>query len=263
MRWTDRERAIRSKRGVWRRFRGPWTAKSAGKLTRNCSSRKKEGLRKRLASKDFCKKHPDLAVLLDKEGERLVTLRRRERALETLSMSDAVLRLGVRLIDRYEAVKRRMGYLDYDDLIERTLTLLDRGEMADWALYKLDGGIDHILLDEAQDLSPEQWRIVRLLSEEAFSGEGARSVSRTLFAVGDEKQSIYSFQGACPGEFRRMSAFFREKAKGAKKAWRDIELSRSLPVRAGPARDRRRVFRPGVRFRTTRLSIDAARDETG
>ena len=68
-------------------------------------------------------------------------------------------------------------------------------------LYKLDGGLDHILVDEAQDTSPAQWDVIRALAEEFFSGSGAREVARTLFAVGDEKQSIYSFQGAAPTMF--------------------------------------------------------------
>ena len=69
-------------------------------------------------------------------------------------------------------------------------------------LYKLDGGLDHILIDEAQDTSPEQWAIVRKLTEEFFAGDGVRDgATRTVFAVGDEKQSIFSFQGADPTQF--------------------------------------------------------------
>ena len=78
-------------------------------------------------------------------------------------------------------------------------------------LYKLDGGIEHILVDEAQDTSPEQWRIVGSLTEEFFAGKGAHDGStRTLFAVGDEKQSIFSFQGAAPEEFGRNRRIFRD-----------------------------------------------------
>ena len=80
--------------------------------------------------------------------------------------------------------------------------------------YKLDQGIDHILIDEAQDTSPDQWEVVRQLAEEFFSGLGARdNVHRTIFAVGDEKQSIYSFQGADPAlspERQRFSARVRD-----------------------------------------------------
>ncbi len=68
-------------------------------------------------------------------------------------------------------------------------------------LYKLDLGIDHILIDEAQDTSPRQWDIIRALASEFTAGAGARRRERTLFAVGDDKQSIFSFQGADPRIF--------------------------------------------------------------
>ena len=106
------------------------------------------------------------------------------------------------LIGRYEQLKSARGLLDFNDLITRTVRLLARQDAGAWVQYKLDQGIDHILLDEAQDTSPDQWEVVRRLAEEFFAGEGARDdVLRTVFAVGDEKQSIYSFQGAAPESF--------------------------------------------------------------
>src|SRR6201999_1050814 len=102
----------------------------------------------------------------------------------------------------YAQRKDQAGLLDYDDLIDRTRTLLfDPG--AAWVLYKLDGGLDHLLLDEVQDTAPQQWRIAHALTEEFFAGAGARDRVRTVFAVGDRKQSIYSFQGADAAEFDR------------------------------------------------------------
>ena len=75
--------------------------------------------------------------------------------------------------------------------------------------YKLDQGIDHLLIDEAQDTSSKQWEIIHLLVAEFFAGAGARSIRRTIFAVGDEKQSIFSFQGAAPHAFAEMRALFQ------------------------------------------------------
>jgi ATP-dependent helicase/nuclease subunit A len=96
-------------------------------------------------------------------------------------------------------------------------------------LYKLDGGLDHILIDEAQDTSPEQWAIVRSITEEMFAGEGReREFTRTIFAVGDEKQSIFSFQGAEPEEFEKNRKHFAERAKN----FADVRLEtsrRSVP----------------------------------
>jgi ATP-dependent helicase/nuclease subunit A len=105
----------------------------------------------------------------------------------------------------YGSEKERRGWLDFDDLITRTRNLLSDERVANWVLYRLDGGIDHILVDEAQDTSPVQWQVIERLAQEFTSGEGARAdVRRTIFVVGDKKQSIYSFQGADPDEFDRM-----------------------------------------------------------
>ncbi|WP_299139846.1 double-strand break repair helicase AddA [uncultured Tateyamaria sp.] len=113
---------------------------------------------------------------------------------------------------RYTAAKDRRGWLDFDDLIQKARDLLGNSAVAAWVLYRLDGGIDHILVDEAQDTSPAQWDVVRKLAEEFSSGDGARAdVTRTIFVVGDKKQSIYSFQGADPREFDRMQAEFGSK----------------------------------------------------
>ncbi len=101
----------------------------------------------------------------------------------------------------FEARKAAAGVLDFDDLIDRARTLLALPGTAAWVLWRLDGGLDHILVDEAQDTSPAQWQVIQALSEEFFAGAGARDVARTIFVVGDEKQSIYSFQGADPAEF--------------------------------------------------------------
>ncbi|MFM9974445.1 MAG: 3'-5' exonuclease, partial [Beijerinckiaceae bacterium] len=86
-------------------------------------------------------------------------------------------------------------------------------------LYKLDQGLDHVLVDEAQDTSPEQWAIVKAISDDFFAGEGARPQSaqaiallqRTIFAVGDEKQSIFGFQGARPEEFDAARRHFKQR----------------------------------------------------
>ncbi|MGH1412510.1 MAG: double-strand break repair helicase AddA [Pelagimonas sp.] len=112
----------------------------------------------------------------------------------------------------YEAEKTRRGWLDFDDLITRARDLLSDPAVAAWVLYRLDGGIDHILVDEAQDTSPVQWQVIERLAQEFTSGEGARTdVRRTIFVVGDKKQSIYSFQGADPSEFDRMRDDFKQR----------------------------------------------------
>ena len=112
----------------------------------------------------------------------------------------------------YEQKKQDRSWLDFDDLILRARDLLTDPAVAAWVLYRLDGGIDHILVDEAQDTSPAQWKVIELLAQEFTSGEGARAdKQRTIFVVGDKKQSIYSFQGADPREFDRMQRDFAER----------------------------------------------------
>src|SRR5204862_5032400 len=117
----------------------------------------------------------------------------RRNAVLCRNRTTALITIAAGVIDGYEVRKDRRGLLDYDDLIDKTLELLERFDSA-WVHYKLDRGIDHVLVDEAQDTSPRQWRIIKALTTEFFAGTGARLLKRTIFAVGDEKQSIYSFQ---------------------------------------------------------------------
>lgn len=130
-----------------------------------------------------------------------------------------------RFITFYEEQKMLRGWLDFDDLINRARALLNDEKVAAWVLFRLDGGIDHILVDEAQDTSPAQWDVIRKLADEFTSGQGARADERrTIFVVGDKKQSIYSFQGADPREFDRMRAEFRKRMDAAGQRLQDETL---------------------------------------
>lgn len=130
----------------------------------------------------------------------------RMRAARVADETEKVLTLARVHAALYETRKRQLGALDFTDLVARTVELLTRRSTAAWVLYKLDGGVEHVLIDEAQDTAPEQWDILRALTEPFFAGEGverAAAIPRTVFAVGDEKQSIYSFQGARPERLRQ------------------------------------------------------------
>src|SRR5262249_17845772 len=117
------------------------------------------------------------------------------------------------VIERYRAEKERRGLLDYEDLIDNALTLLrdasTRSTAAAWVLYKLDLGINHVLVDEAKENSDKKWENIKILVAAFLSGGARDNVRRTLFAVGDEKQSIFSFQGAVPHKFAEMRDHFR------------------------------------------------------
>ena len=135
------------------------------------------------------------------EQQRLGEACDRIKAARVAEDSLAALGLAAAYVSLYDAAKEERGGLDFADLIQRTRELLTWRAEAAWVLFKLDGGVDHVLVDEAQDTSPDQWDIVRAVTAEFFSGAGAGGVDRTVFAVGDEKQSIYSFQGADPKRF--------------------------------------------------------------
>ncbi|WP_299642691.1 double-strand break repair helicase AddA [uncultured Ruegeria sp.] len=147
---------------------------------------------------------------------------REQRLALVASQKTAVLhRFAAAFLPEYEQRKQLRGWLDFDDLILRARQVLNDPAVAEWVLYRLDGGIDHILVDEAQDTSPDQWDVIEKLAQEFTSGEGARSgVERTIFVVGDKKQSIYSFQGADPQAFDRMQEEFgRKLAESGSKLW--------------------------------------------
>ncbi|HBF31335.1 double-strand break repair helicase AddA [Rhizobium sp.] len=158
---------------------------------------------------------PELTDAITAAREHVVVCRERLRLFRLFKATKAALTLAERLSLDYEELKKRSSQLDFEDLIARTAELLTRSSVGPWVHYKLDQGVDHILVDEAQDTSPVQWAVIRSLREDFFSGESARAVRRTFFAVGDEKQSIYSFQGARPERFSQEAADTeREVARG-------------------------------------------------
>ena len=190
-------------------------------------------IRARLAIKATQAIEPDAKDILGTEAQRIVRVMDRLNAVALADRTAALIVLGDALLRAYEEQKRRHNFLDYDDLILHARALLSRPGVAPWVLYKLDGGIDHILIDEAQDTSPDQWDVAAALAEEFFSGQGAREAARTVFVVGDEKQSIYSFQGADPAAFEEMRQHFRARVEAAQEKWQPVALLRSF--RSTPA----------------------------
>ncbi|MDJ1158900.1 double-strand break repair helicase AddA [Chelatococcus sp. SYSU_G07232] len=168
-----------------------------------------------------------LAARLRDERDRLAALDERLKAAAAVARTAALLTLAQAVFTRVEALKNARGALDFDDLIARTVALLERADAA-WVLYKLDAGVDHVLVDEAQDTNPQQWAILKRLTEEFTAGEGAGIKARTLFAVGDPKQSIYGFQGAEPREFEGSGRHFRDRSRQAGLAFDEISLTLSF-----------------------------------
>ncbi|HYC17910.1 MAG TPA: double-strand break repair helicase AddA [Pseudolabrys sp.] len=168
--------------------------------------------RKNVLTSNFAKANPGWNSRLIAEQDRVCRLIAREFALRARDRSAALITVAAAVIGRYRAEKDRRGLLDYEDLIDKALTLLldasTKSTAAAWVLYKLDLGINHVLVDEAQDTSDKQWEIIKILVAEFLPGGARDNVRRTLFAVGDEKQSIFSFQGAVPHKFAKMRDHF-------------------------------------------------------
>ena len=184
--------------------------------------------RKSLMTKKLGADHPDVAALLVRTQQRFVDLHGERCKLQLLDATLALVRLGSAVMQRYGTAKARRAALDFDDLVGKTASLLRSSGAVEWVLYKLDGGLDHILVDEAQDTSPIQWQVIRALADEFFSGQSASDQPRTLFAVGDEKQSIYSFQGAAPTMFAAAGDEFAERAARASLPWQRVPLTLSF-----------------------------------
>jgi ATP-dependent helicase/nuclease subunit A len=180
-----------------------------------------------VVTKGLRQANPEIAEILDREKARIGHLLDTLRAAECRDRTRALITIAHEVIVRYRREKARRSLLDYDDLIDRTLALFNRTS-AEWVLYKLDLGINHLLLDEAQDTSPKQWEIIRQLVSEFTAGAGARSAKRTMFAVGDDKQSIFSFQGAAPEKFGEMKGSLERDFHAAKLAWRNVRLLTSF-----------------------------------
>ncbi len=187
-------------------------------------------LRTRLITRGAAGRVAGAEDILRREAERLLEIGMRLHAATLAEASRCLFVLAEAMLEAYRRHKEERAALDYEDLILGARALLTRAGVAPWVLYKLDGGIDHILIDEAQDTSPAQWDIVAALAEEFFAGTGAREIPRTVFAVGDFKQSIFSFQGADPRVFAEMREHFRRRAG---EAWDDLPLDFSF--RSTPA----------------------------
>jgi ATP-dependent helicase/nuclease subunit A len=172
---------------------------------------------------------PDALRHLSELMDRVAHASPQLRALQTAKKTAALHRFASAILQPYRDTKVRLGLLDFDDLVLKTRDLLSISSVAQWVLFRLDGGIDHILVDEAQDTSPDQWTVIRLLAEEFTVGAGARpDVTRTIFVVGDKKQSIYSFQGAAPDAFDDMKEHFRTRLGDAGTTLQDIALEHSF-----------------------------------
>lgn len=169
-----------------------------------------------------------LKEILMEEQNRCYEYVQNIRNLECFNLTLATIDIGFKIIDNYRQLKFKQGILDFDDLITITLKLLQNTEYSAWINYKLDNGIEHILVDEAQDTSALQWRIVECLTNEFFVGEGSKENPRSIFIVGDEKQSIFKFQDANPQMFNKMYNFYKNLISNSRNSFYKINLDYSF-----------------------------------
>jgi ATP-dependent helicase/nuclease subunit A len=197
---------------------------------------------------EFGRANEAILERFEAESQRLLALTLKLRAARTFEATEALLVVGDAILQSYNAAKKRSGFLDFSDLIVKTRNLLSRADAASWVLYKLDSRIEHILVDEAQDTSPDQWAVVQAIAADFFAGESARDMARgprTVFAVGDDKQSIFGFQGAAPHMLADMQRFFARRIAEAQARFieRPLYLSfrstREVPGRRRPGVQRR------------------------
>jgi ATP-dependent helicase/nuclease subunit A len=190
---------------------------------------------KEVCTKSIGKSHPDVLDALIREQTRIVQVDEEIRGVLTARRTGWLLTIGWAVIEAYERLKGQRAALDFDDLIERTRRLLDTPDGLGWVLYKLDQRIDHVLVDEAQDTSPAQWELIERLTDEFFAGQGAREgAPSTLFVVGDEKQSIYRFQGADLENFRSVRGRLETRGQASARPFLretlDLSFRSSRPV---------------------------------
>lgn len=179
-------------------------------------------------------KYPDVENILQTEALRIFEIIQKLKAIEISVLTRDLFMLGEAILYEYQNLKNQISALDFDDLILRTLDLLQgkthkmQGlDVSPWVRYKLDQGIDHILVDEAQDTNPEQWKIIDALTDDFFN-DRSNEINRTLFVVGDQKQSIFSFQRASPEKFIEMRQWFKNKIKSQDKNFEEVNFNVSF-----------------------------------
>ena len=189
---------------------------------------KADGELKSLA-KGWAPQDVEYASLIEAQYAHFNSLLELRRLAATVEAIANALTIGQAYARAYAEAKRAAGVVDFNDLIRRTVGLLETVGVGDWIRYKLDQATDHLLVDEAQDTNARQWDIVKAIAGEFYAGEGAKAGAiRTLFTVGDYKQAIFGFQGTNPREFQKAKAHFSRLAANAERDMLDLSLSHSF-----------------------------------
>ncbi|MFG6449592.1 UvrD-helicase domain-containing protein [Roseateles sp. BYS180W] len=188
-----------------------------------------------------CSDEPDLALrlaavsaaLLTKDGKLRAALKKFEAAeplAEELTLVQQAIeqeqaqqnhqrlcRLSLALLEAFDALKRRQGLVDMNDLERGAMAVLSDAQLSGWVQQRLDAQVRHVLIDEFQDTSPLQWQALYawLSGYAGAGGGGSGQRPPAVFIVGDPKQSIYRFRRAEPRVFAAARDFVQEALGGA------------------------------------------------
>lgn len=184
--------------------------------------------RKQLTTKPIQKQIPLAEEIMRQEQERVLQFLEKFNTVKIAVSTAYLLSVVDKIIEIYTNLKNQNGYLDYSDLIIKTSQLLENSAQREWIKYKLDGIYEHILVDESQDTNHQQWNIVKAITEEFFAGNDEKNNRRSIFIVGDEKQSIYSFQGADPNIFANIFYYYQDKLNLINENFLNVELNSSF-----------------------------------
>ncbi len=168
-----------------------------------CFLTQKGTVRAKILPASLQKEYPDAEIQLKIYAETLAHYFTQKTRFDHVQKSLHFWQLQQLFGKHYKSLKETLNLWDFHDLIEKTLEILSI-DTFDQILLDLNYRIDHILVDEAQDTSIDQWRVITHLVNGLFDQQGDRS----LFVVGDEKQSIYSFQGADIRMYQDMQKYF-------------------------------------------------------
>jgi ATP-dependent helicase/nuclease subunit A len=175
---------------------------------------------------------PELILKIGNAQQQIDAIVTKRRLFEIAEQSSAALRLSWSVLQTMQQTKNALGLVSFNDLIGKVADLLGAGGN-DWVRHKLDDRISHVLVDEAQDTNADQWAILNALTDDFFSGAGARKNDRSIFVVGDFKQSVFSFQGADPKTYLAEQPKLAQRVEDGGAEFRALDLDTSF--RSAPA----------------------------
>lgn len=172
----------------------------------------------------MCKKYDHLRQFLLIQQEILSNIMEKIQNLISAELNSALNIITWYVLKKFNQKKKELGLFEYSDLIKNTISIINDSNNKMALLYSIDMGLEHILIDEAQDLSEMQWSLIKTITDEFFVGIGTTTNIRTIFIVGDFKQAIFSFQGAAPYIFQQVKQYFRTRVISVGQIWYEMQL---------------------------------------